>query len=212
MQARRIALNVTGWLVVVSAFAMIGMAAWATAPYSFSPKAVSRTAVALAKAPFADRIVIGDSRIQFLGDRPEALMMGYSSAQTWQLVRIARLVCALSDAPVTIATGVNDAKRELPATRRHERAIEEMAEACGDRPTTISEVWPAQPEVEPAGTAYDPALIEVIDRQSRIVAARHVNVRLLPVPELPATWTTDGVHFTPEVDELYVRTLTAGAP
>ena len=212
MQARRIALNVTGWLVVASAFAVIGIAAWATAPYSYNPKGVSRTAVALAKAPFADRIVIGDSRIQFLGDRPEALMMGYASAQTWQLVRIAKLACALGNAPVTIATGVNDAKRELPATASHAIAIEEMAQACGDRPTIISEVWPAQPEVEPAGTAYDPALIEVIDRQSRAVAARHGNVRILPVPDLPETWTTDGVHFTPEVDELYVRTLTAGAP
>ena len=212
MQARRIALNATGWLIVVSAFAVIGIAAWATAPYSYNLKAISRTAISLAKAPFADRIVIGDSRIQFLGARPEALMMGYSSAQTWQLVRIARLTCTLSDAPVTIATGVNDAKRRLPATRRHAQAVEVMAQACGDRPTNISEVWPTQPEVEPAGAAYDPVLIEMIDRQSRAVAARHGNVRILPVPKLPANWTTDGVHFTPEVDELYVQTLTAGAP
>ncbi|ANU07528.1 SGNH/GDSL hydrolase family protein [Paraurantiacibacter namhicola] len=201
-----------GAVAVWSVFALVvGVAAlsvWAVAPYSMDPHHSARTAKYLAKAPFADRIVIGDSRIQYLGERPEALMMGYSSGQTWQIVRIAKLACLASDAPVSIALGVNDAKHADPATSRQKLAIAEIVEACGDRPTYIAEVWPAELGVEPAGGDYDPQLVAVIDRQARQAAARFDNVEMLPVPPLPDNWTVDGVHFTPEVDELYVQALT----
>lgn len=193
-----------GALLAAQAFAW-----WVMAPFPYEPLLSIRTTARLALAPKAERIVIGDSRVEWARPTGEALFIGYGSATLVHLERLTRTLCALSDAPVTIALGVNDAKPEEFDLAASLASAERMVEACKDDGVVLAGIWPVEPEVAPAGHLYDPAAIAALDEGLNAIGRRE-QIPVLAAPELTGH-TIDGVHFTEAVAADYLHALAQAA-
>jgi hypothetical protein len=185
---------------------VFALAGWAHAPYPHAQPIPAQTAEYLLRAPFASRIVIGDSRVAWGRPAGDALFIGYGGATFRQLERVTRVLCALSDAPVTIALGVNDAKPAELDEAASLASLDAMLAACAPDKVRLAQVWPSEPGVEPAGGDYD---LAAISRLNAAIAARAgAGVTVLPVPPLQGH-TTDGVHFIDTVSARYMAVLAA---
>jgi hypothetical protein len=194
--------------LLLASIALMALAAWVVAPFEHTKKGVGATALFIALAPAADRIVIGDSRAKAATGFGGTLFAGYGGATTADLQRLTKVLCSVSDATVVIALGANDA---IPALGDHPGTLERLAtmhRSCADRPVLLAEVWPTEPSIPPLGGNYDVAAIRQINLGMRRLAGRP-GIGLIPAPALSGH-TIDGVHFKPAVSERYLRTL-AGA-
>lgn len=202
-------LNLSGWLLVTAAAFLLAFSAWIILPFRPGLAEVLTTAETLLRAPFASTIVIGDSRVELAEEPDGALFAGYPSATSRDLVRLSGAVCALSSARITIALGINDTKPDeldLAATRD---AFDRISDQCARPELRFAEVWPAEPDVEPAGDDYDLDAVAAITARLRALSAQG-RAQLIAVPDLPNGFTHDGVHFTPEVSRDYARRLAFG--
>ena len=207
-RARRRAIVVLMSGLLLASVTLLALAAWASAPFEHTQQNLGRTALVIARAPAAERIVIGDSRVAMAPRIGGALFVGHAGATTSDLQRLAKLLCSVSDAPVVIALGVNDAIPvlvDVPATLDRLAA---MRRSCADRPVRLAEIWPVDPSTPPLGGNFDLAVIGQINRGIRRLAEQ-TGAGLIPAPALSGH-TVDGVHFTPALSERYARTL-AGA-
>ena len=190
---------------------MLGaLGAWSIAPYPGSPVAKVRAAAHIAKAPFAERIVIGDSRIEYAEPTDAALWVGYGGATLRHLERLTGSICRVSDAPVVIALGVNDAKGGFVDVDASLAAALRMAESCGPERIAFAGVWPPEVTREPFGRYFDKDIIAVLDAGLADIAANK-GAGYLPVPDGLSRHTADGVHLKPEVSARYLAYL-AGDP
>lgn len=203
-------LNLVGWLVVSLAALVLAFSAWIILPFRPGLAEVLTTAETLLRAPFAATTVIGDSRIELAAEPDGALFAGYPSATSRDLERLSGVVCAISSARVTIALGINDTKPDeldLAATRG---AFDRIADQCARPDLRFAEVWPAEPDVEPAGANYDIQAVAEITAHLRELAAQG-RVQLIAAPDLPSGFTHDGVHFVRGVSRDYARMLAFGS-
>jgi hypothetical protein len=198
-------------VLLLASVALLALAAWVSAPFEHTQQNLGRTALVIARAPAAERIVIGDSRVAMAPRVGGALFVGHAGATTSDLQRLAKVLCSVSDAPVVIALGVNDAIPALgvdvPATLARLAA---MRRSCADRPVQLAEIWPVEPSRPPLGGNFDLAVIGQINRGIRRLADQ-TGAGLIPAPAL-LEHTVDGVHFTPALSERYARTLAAVKP
>ena len=195
-------------VLLLASLALLALAAWASAPFEHTQQNLGRTALVIARAPAAERIVIGDSRVAMAPRVGGALFVGHPGATTSDLKRLVKVLCTVSDAPVVIALGVNDAIPALvdvPATLSRLAA---MRRSCAGRPVRLAQIWPVEPSTPPLGRNFDLATIGQINRGIRRLADQ-TGAGLIPAPALSGH-TVDGVHFTPVLSERYARTL-AGA-
>ncbi|TIX51844.1 SGNH/GDSL hydrolase family protein [Alteraurantiacibacter aquimixticola] len=188
------------------ALGVLVLGSWAIAPYPASETIAIRTAKELAQVPFADRLVIGDSRVHDLSSGSGTLFIGYDGATIQQMERLARTACALHDAPTTIALGINDAMMHVDTVEDSIASMESIVRACQPSEVKLAQIWPAESGVEPLGDAYDLDVIARLDAALAAIAERE-GLKLLPVPPLNEGYTTDGAHFTPEYNALYAETL-----
>ncbi len=191
--------------LLLASVALLALAAWASAPFEHTQRNLGRTALVIARAPAAERIVIGDSRVAAAPPVGGALFVGHAGATTSDLQRLVKVLCSVSDAPVVIALGVNDAIPALvdvPATLARLAA---MRRSCAGRPVRLAEIWPVEPSTPPLGGNFDLAAIRQINQGIRRLADR-TGAGLIPAPAL-SEHTVDGVHFTPALSERYARTL-----
>ncbi|QYJ06613.1 SGNH/GDSL hydrolase family protein [Qipengyuania flava] len=198
---RLLAAVISALLLILTAFA-----AWAIAPFSRDPADWPATVKNLVRAPFSDRIVIGDSRVSFAREPDGALFVGYGGATSRQLERMATIVCAIAPGQVSLALGVNDTKPtelDLGASRA---ALRRLVLACKREDLWLGQIWPSEAGVEPAGNAYHADAIEELNGYLIELAEAH-DAKVLPVPALPEPFTYDGVHFTPEVSRHYAQRL-----
>lgn len=198
--------GIASWLFAGLAAILLGFSAWAISPFSLKPYHIIRTAELILKAPFARRLVIGDSRVSFATAPEGSLFAGYGGATSRHLERVSGVLCAISGAQVTIALGINDTKpweHDVDASRR---ALDGIAAACRRDALAISAIWPAEAAMPPGGKAYDPAMTAALNAHLETLA-RRMDARFLPAPELPAGYTYDGVHFTDPVSRDYARRL-----
>ena len=205
MQGWRKVLITAGWTFVAAAAGFVALGAWAIAPFSSESSFSPRTAVWLARAPFAERIVVGDSRVQNARTPASSMLVGYGGATFTDLERMTRTLCSLSDAPITIALGVNDTKpgfADLEATRA---AMDRMILECGADRMRFAQIWPTDPDVPSAGRDYDLEMIAMLN-EYMLDLERDSGVAVLESPNL-AGHTTDGVHFEPEVSKSYIELL-----
>ncbi|WP_370032306.1 SGNH/GDSL hydrolase family protein [Qipengyuania mesophila] len=204
-------INTIGWSIVTTAGLLLGFSAWVIAPFGPGFFDVLTTTETLVRAPFAKSLVIGDSRVQF-AEAPEGVVFaGFGGATSQDLERLTRIVCPVTTARVTIALGVNDAKRrglDLAATGE---AFEAIARNCAQRELRLAQAWPVESGVEPSGGDYDPVAIEAINRHLADLARRH-RADLLGVPPLAPGFTYDGVHFVAPVSRNYADWLAFADP
>ena len=195
-------------VAVTLAATLLALASWANAPLPQKSMHLTRTAAFILKAPFADAIIIGDSRVQGAEPTHRALLAGYNGATFPELERIAGLLCRLSDAPVVIALGVNDARVERRDIAASLASAERTVQACTADGVAVSAIWPTDPDTEPFGDYYDLDAFAAMDLGLAAIASEH-GVPVIPHPEISGH-THDGVHFTPEVSRLYIDTLADG--
>ena len=191
--------------VVLAVGALLALSSWATAPLPQKSLHFARTARFIVQAPFADAILIGDSRLQLAEPTDRAMVAGYNGATFEQLERVAWVLCKLSNAPVVVALGVNDARipvRDVEATLA---SAGRMVETCKADRLSLSAIWPTESEIEPFGSYYDTGAVAEIDQGLQQIA-QEKGVTIVPPPDL-SDHTSDGVHFKPEVSRLYVNTL-----
>lgn len=152
-----------GWLALAAVAGLICVAAWAIAPVSSSPVEIGRTARSIARAPFADHLVIGDSRVARALATDVAQVVGYGGASARQLQRLSSVLCALAPGRVTIALGINDTRvgdRNLTASRA---AFNAIARDCARADLRFALVWPVELDVRSAGGNYAPEAIAAIN-------------------------------------------------
>ena len=185
---------------------LLALSAWAIAPFSSRVYYAIETAQFIAKAPFASRLVIGDSRIEYATPPEGVMFVGYGSATSRHLARVTGVLCAISEAQVTIALGINDTKPSEWDEQASRTAFESMARACERDKLWFSAIWPAEPGVAPAGDDYLPRAADLLDKHIAEVAG-DTGAGLIEVPELAPGFTYDGVHFTHEVSARYAYEL-----
>lgn len=195
-----------GWVFVWLGLALLAFAAWAIAPFSLKPYHVIRTAELVLKAPFAERLVIGDSRVSFAEAPRGSLFAGYGGATSRDLERVFGILCTLSNAQVTIALGINDTKPWEHDEAGSRRALGKIVTDCQRDDLWLSAIWPAEASMPPGGKAYDPVMTATLNAHFEALAER-AGARLLPAPRLEANYTYDGVHFTEPVSRDYARRL-----
>jgi lysophospholipase L1-like esterase len=200
-RVRLLAAVLSAVLLILTAFA-----AWAIAPFSRDPAKWPDVVEDLVRAPFSDRIVIGDSRVSFAREPGGVLFVGYGGATSRQLERMAKLVCALAPGQVSLALGVNDTKPSELYLDKSRAALDRIVAACARERLYLARIWPSEPGVEPGGDAYHAYAIADLNSHFAKLADAH-GARLLPVPALPEPFTYDGVHFTPRVSRLYAARL-----
>lgn len=208
MAKARIILQYLAAAVLAVALAAGGLAAWALAPCPVEPTISTRTAIRLLRAPFADRIVIGDSRVSWAKPTNRALLVGYGSATFAHLERVTGLLCRLSDADIVIALGANDTKPSELNVPTSLASLERMLTNCAGNAVTLAEIWPTDPAAPPYGKYYDVAAIAEINAAINVLAAKH-GASVIPAPALTGH-TIDGVHFDPATSRAYIDTLAAG--
>ncbi|MGB3165840.1 MAG: hypothetical protein WBA68_03595 [Alteraurantiacibacter sp.] len=190
---------------------MLGaLGAWSIAPHPGPPVAKVRAAVHIAKAPFAERIVVGDSRIESAQPTDAALWVGYGSATFRDLERLAGVICSVSDAPVVVALGVNDAKADFVDVDASLAAARGMVESCGSGRTTFAGIWPPEPTGQPFGAFFDTDAVDLLDTGLAEMTAR-TGAGYFTAPGDLSGHTTDGVHFTPDVSARYLALLAGDA-
>ena len=185
---------------------LLGISAWATWPYSRDIGWSVTTFGHLLNAPFADRVVIGDSRVEWAMPTEGSRFMGYGGATTRDLARLANVACSFGSAPVTIALGVNDTKPEEQDAEATQAAMNAILQDCAHRDLSVSAIWPVEPERFPEGDFYDSALIARYNAELRGLSERY-GARFIDVPVLPDPLTWDGVHFEEKAMRLYAATL-----
>ena len=150
--------------------------------------------------------MIGDSRVAWGNRTGDATFAGYGSATARHLERLTRVLCALSDAPVTIALGINDARPAELDLASSRASLEAMIAACAPARVRLAQIWPNDPGVM-GGADYDSAAIAQLNVAIASLAV-HDRVRVSAVPLL-LNLTVDGVHFTPEILADYMAALAA---
>ncbi|MEZ5681908.1 MAG: SGNH/GDSL hydrolase family protein [Erythrobacter sp.] len=186
--------------------ALLAFSAWSIAPFSTSTYNILKTAIFILQAPKAERMVIGDSRVEFATPPRGVFFVGYGGGSSRQLERVSGVLCALGNAKVTIALGINDTKpteRNMPVSQA---ALEGIVDACDREDLWISAIWPAEAGVEPAGDDYDPGMTAALDAYIGELARRK-GLGLIEVPPLQPGYTYDGVHFIDSVSREYAREL-----
>ncbi|VVT19357.1 SGNH/GDSL hydrolase family protein [Erythrobacter sp. EC-HK427] len=201
---RRLELVAAALLVAVGS-----LAAWAIAPFTITPTTTVRAAGQIVRAPFAERIIIGDSRIEFAEPVENALLIGYAGATTREMERMVHLTCSLSDAPMVIALGINDTIPQMTDLAASQASIERAIAACGAERVAISGIWLPDPQVEPLGNIYDLETLARLDALLEQVALEN-GAAFVPAPAALSGHTFDGAHFTPGVSRDYTATLLAG--
>ena len=204
-QAKRI-VGAVGWAFVGLVVALLAFSAWAIAPFSQRPYHVLRTAELVLKTPFAERLVIGDSRVSFAETPQGSLFAGYGGATSRDLERVSGILCALGDGQVTIALGINDTKPWEQDEAASRRALRNIVTDCQRRDLSLSAIWPAEATMPPGGRAYDPAMTAALNAHIEALAKR-ARARFLPAPRLETNYTYDGVHFTEPVSREYAQRL-----
>lgn len=184
---------------------LFGLAGWAIAPFPAEFPVSARTAGWIAKAPFAGKIVIGDSRIEYAEATDEAMFVGYSGATIRELERMSRVLCAVSDAPVVMALGVNDTRPGYIDPAASIASLSRIVDSCGPERVHLAGIWPAEPEIEPLGPYYDMQEVERISTAMEELAAQS-GAAFTPAPQLDGH-TFDGVHFTADVSARYLSFL-----
>lgn len=185
---------------------LLAVSAWAIAPYSSRAHYVVETAGFLARAPFASRMVIGDSRIEYASAPRGVLFVGYGSATSRDLSRVTRVLCRASGAQVTIALGINDTKPSEWDEAASRVAFAQMAKGCARKDLWLAQIWPAEQGVPPAGDDYLPDAAARLDTHIAELA-QSAGAGWIPVPDLARGYTYDGVHFTGNVSRLYAQIL-----
>ena len=206
LQRVKLLAGIVSWVFLGLLAVLFAVSAWAIAPFSLAPHNVIRTAEVLVKAPFATRLVIGDSRVQFATAPEGSLFAGYGGATSRHVARVSGLLCRISDAQVTVALGINDTKpyeHDEPASRA---ALGRIMRDCDRDRLNIAAIWPAEPGGGPGGNNYDPQMTAALNAYIAELAARR-GTRPLPVPPLEAGFTYDGVHFIPAVSQDYAERL-----
>ena len=194
--------------LLVAATGLLGLSAWAMAPYRPGLTHAVSTAGMLLRAPFAWRIVLGDSRVAFIsGASDGVLLSGHGGATTGDLVRLAGLFCTLSEARLVVALGVNDAKPDEPGAAGAQQALRAMARSCPAERLTFAAVWPVEPHVAAQPGEFDPREVEAINRVI-IGISEETGASYIPAPRLTGH-TTDGVHLTDKASRAYLRQLSA---
>lgn len=204
-------INAAGLALVLGAVFVLGLSAWIMSPSRLTLRNVLTTSETLLRAPFASSLVIGDSRVELAKEPDGALFAGIPSATGHDLARLARIACSVTDARVTVAAGINDTKPGERDLRRSRTAFEAIVENCRGRDLRIAEIWPAEPSVGPAGGNYDAEGAASLNDFLRKLAARK-GIAFLTVPDLPAGYTIDGVHFSEPVSRDYARLLAFDRP
>lgn len=199
------ALRRTLSLLAVPVLALFALAGWLVAAFPFEPLVSPRTVITLARAPLANRIVLGDSRAYGALSRRDTLFAAYPGATIQDMARMARTLCLLSDAPVVIALGANDAKPDMRRPAASLAALHAMIERCGPERVWVSEVWVGEPAKLPSGPDFDPATKTALNHGIRRLTASGMG-RLIPQPAL-ANHTIDGIHFDPPTAERYEALL-----
>jgi hypothetical protein len=194
--------------LAIPVLAVFAFAGWLVAPAPLEPTVTPRTVTALARAPFANRIVIGDSRAYGAPSRGGVLFASYPGATIEDMARMTAALCLLSDAQVVIALGANDAKADMRRPAASLAALRQMIEDCGRERVWVSEVWPGEPAKLPSGPDFDAATIAALNHGIRQLTASGMG-RLIPQPAL-ADHTYDGIHFDEPTAARYERVL-AGA-
>ncbi|MBX7495372.1 SGNH/GDSL hydrolase family protein [Qipengyuania sp. 6B39] len=202
----RIVTGVVSWVFLGLLVLLLAISAWAIAPFSYAPYHVIRTAEVLVKAPFASRLVIGDSRVQFATPPEGSLFAGYGGATSRHVARVSGLLCRVSDAQVTIALGINDTKPYEHDEAASRAALASIMRACDREKLWIATIWPAEPGVEPGGDAYAPVMTARLNAFIAELAGRR-DMTPLPVPALDPGFTYDGVHFVEPVSQDYAARL-----
>ncbi|MEO5707536.1 MAG: SGNH/GDSL hydrolase family protein [Alteraurantiacibacter sp.] len=180
-------------LIAIPVLALFALAGWLVAPAPLEPTVSPRTVTTLARAPFATRIVIGDSRAYGAPSRGGVLFAAYPGATIEDMARMAQALCLLSDAQIVIALGVNDAKADMRRPAASLAALERMVEGCGRERVWVSEVWHGEPAKLPAGPDFDAATITTLNAGIRQLTASGTG-HLIAQPAL-AGHTRDGIHF-----------------
>jgi hypothetical protein len=207
VRSTRKLLNIGGGITLSLGLLALAFVAWAIAPFSRSPLDVLRAGQILTSAPFSERIVVGDSRVLFAtSPQEQVLFAGFSGATTRSLERFTRVVCAISDAPLTVALGVNDSKRverNLPASKA---AVDRILDGCRGRQLAMADIWPVEDGV---ATRVDGFQMAAITQLSAHIEAQAwaTGQTFIPAPELAPGYSIDGVHFTDAVSAQYAETL-----
>lgn len=180
------------WLAI-ALLALFALSGWLVAPAPFEPTLSPRTVATLVRAPFADRIVLGDSRAYDAPSRDGLVVAAYPGVTIGNMAHLARVLCWVSDGQIVIALGTNDAKTGLRSPAASLAALRQMIEHCGPERVWVSEIWPGEPAKLPSGPEFDPATIAALNHGIRHLTASGMG-RLIPQPAI-AMHTTDGIHF-----------------
>ena len=205
-QRAKTIVGAVGWVFVGLGLALLAFAAWAIAPFSLKPYHVFRTAELVLKAPFAERLVIGDSRVSFAKAPRGSLLAGYGGATSRDLERVSGILCTLSNAQVTIALGINDTTPWEHDEAASRSALGRIVTDCQRNDLWLAAIWPAEASKPPGGKAYDPVMTATLNAHLEALA-QIAGARFLPAPRLEANYTYDGVHFTDPVSRDYARRL-----
>lgn len=191
--------------------ALVAFSAWLVAPAPTEPVISPRTALALLRAPFAERIIIGDSRVHPAG-LGRVLVTGYPGSTIGQMDRLTRALCAISSADIVIALGANDAKTTMPVpgAERSLRQLGEMVDVCGPDRVLVAQIWPGEHDKQPAGMEFDASMIARLNAGMAAMTGSGRG-RLIAAPAI-TDHTSDGIHFTPPVAQHYLDVLIAASP
>lgn len=191
--------------VVLLACGWIAFCAHLMAGYPLRGTGTVKTSSVLARAPFADQIIIGDSRVDWARPSGDPLFAGYSSATAEDLAALTATICSVSGADIVIALGVNDTKANENGPDVALAALANMAEACSDNALSLAQIWPVEPAVEPSGWAFDTAQIAQINAGIADLAQR-TGAQFIPAPAITGH-TIDGVHFDAATAQAYIAAL-----
>ena len=194
-------------VVLLVGLSFFAFASWSIAPYPGPPEAKLRAATQIAQAPFAHRIVLGDSRVAMAEPDGESLLIGYDGATFAQLERLIGMVCTVSSGPVTIALGVNDTIPGWSDVETTMASAQRSVERCGADRVSIAGIWAPEPTVGPLGGLYDTQTLAVLNRELESMAAES-GAAFIPAPQGLAGHTFDGVHFMRDTSGEYIAHLT----
>lgn len=194
-------------VLLLAALSLFALASWSIAAYPGPVQAQLRATQHIAQAPFATRIVLGDSRVAMAESDGETLLIGFDGATFPQLERLIGLVCNVSGAPMTIALGVNDTIPALRDVQSTMASARRSIETCGAERVSIAGIWDPEPAIGPLGGYYDTATLAILNSQLEKLAMES-GAAFLPAPQGITGHTFDGVHFTRDISSEYIAHLT----